>query len=86
MFNASIEITKADRYPNIRLFTTKLIASEVPKEELMGILQPWQVASAGESIIVVNLHNNGKFVLLACTHVTGPLSSFLHDLCIINLF
>ena len=66
MFNASVEIAKADKYPSIRLFTNKLIASEVPKEESMGILQPWQVASAGDTqlyhavatIMVVSLLNS----------------------------
>jgi sialate O-acetylesterase len=45
MFNASIEIDNAYKYPKIRLFTASLAQSYIPQEELMGISLQWSVAS-----------------------------------------
>ncbi|CAI8011165.1 Sialate O-acetylesterase [Geodia barretti] len=45
-FNASEEEALADKYPNIRLFTAALMASDTPVEELLAVEQPWSVASA----------------------------------------
>lgn len=45
MFNASIEIDNANKYPKIRLFTASLEQSYTPQEELMGISLKWSVAS-----------------------------------------
>ncbi len=45
MFNASIEIENAGKYPKVRLFTTARIQSWVPEEELLSIALKWSVAS-----------------------------------------
>ncbi|CAF1151004.1 unnamed protein product [Adineta ricciae] len=46
MFNGSIEIENADKYPKIRLFTASRQQSSTPEEELLAIALPWSVASA----------------------------------------
>jgi sialate O-acetylesterase len=45
MFNASIEIENANKYPKIRLFTASTEQSYVPQEELLSIALKWSVAS-----------------------------------------
>ncbi len=45
MFNASIEIENAYKYPKIRLFTAAPSQSSIPQEELMSIALQWSVAS-----------------------------------------
>jgi sialate O-acetylesterase len=45
MFNASIEIENAYKYPKIRLFTPWPTQSYVPLEELLSIELKWSVAS-----------------------------------------
>ena len=45
MFNATEEIKNASNFPKIRLFTTSLIPSATPVEELLGISSNWSVAS-----------------------------------------
>ncbi len=45
MFNASIEIDNAYKYPKIRLFTASTSQSYVPLEELTSISLQWSVAS-----------------------------------------
>ena len=45
IFNATEEIANAGNFPKIRLFTTSLIESSVPVEELLGINLNWSVAS-----------------------------------------
>jgi sialate O-acetylesterase len=45
MFNASIEIENAYKYPKIRLFTVSNQPSDIPLEELLAIALPWSVAS-----------------------------------------
>jgi sialate O-acetylesterase len=45
MFNATEEIANAGNFPKIRLFTTSLIPSAIPIEELLGIALNWSVAS-----------------------------------------
>jgi sialate O-acetylesterase len=45
MFNASIEIENANKYPKIRLFTASTEQSYIPQEELLGIALKWSVAS-----------------------------------------
>jgi len=45
MFNASIEIENAYKYPKIRLFTASAEQSYVPQEELLSIALQWSVAS-----------------------------------------
>jgi sialate O-acetylesterase len=45
IFNATQEIANAGNYPKIRLFTTALIPSTVPIEELLGMNLNWSVAS-----------------------------------------
>ena len=45
MFNASIEIANANKYPKIRLFTVTVRQAIVPQEELIAIWMPWSVAS-----------------------------------------
>jgi sialate O-acetylesterase len=45
MFNASIEIDNAYKYPKIRLFTASTSQSYVPLEELTSISLNWSVAS-----------------------------------------
>ncbi|CAF1488033.1 unnamed protein product [Adineta ricciae] len=46
IFNGSIEIANADKYPKIRLFTAALKPSAAPIEELLGIEQNWSIPSA----------------------------------------
>ncbi len=45
MFNGSIEIANAGKYPKIRLLTTLHNQSSQPEEELLGIGLNWTVAS-----------------------------------------
>jgi sialate O-acetylesterase len=45
MFNASIEIANANKYPKIRLFTVSVTQAIVPQEELIAIWMPWAVPS-----------------------------------------
>jgi sialate O-acetylesterase len=45
MFNASIEIDNAYKYPKIRLFTATPSQSYTPQEELLAISLKWSVAS-----------------------------------------
>ena len=45
-YNASEEEARADSYPNIRLFTAALMASDTPQQELLAVEQPWSVASS----------------------------------------
>lgn len=45
MFNASIEIENAYKYPKVRLFTVTPTQSYTPQEEVMGISLSWSVAS-----------------------------------------
>ncbi len=45
MFNASIEIDNAYKYPKVRLFTATPSQSYIPQEELMSIELHWSVAS-----------------------------------------
>jgi sialate O-acetylesterase len=45
MFNASVEIENAYKYPKIRLFTAAKVQSHVPLEELAVIGLNWSVAS-----------------------------------------
>ncbi len=45
MFNASIEIENANKYPKIRLFTAAAQQSYVPQEELLALALKWSVAS-----------------------------------------
>ena len=48
VFNASEEEALADKYPNIRLFTAALKASDTPVQELLAVEQPWSVASSSK--------------------------------------
>lgn len=45
MFNASIEIANANKYPKIRLFTVRDTFSFTPLEELLDIGMNWSAAS-----------------------------------------
>ena len=45
MFNASIEINNANKYPKIRLFTVTPTQSYTPEEEVLGISLAWSIAS-----------------------------------------
>lgn len=45
MYNASEEIAKAVNYPKIRVFTAALKQSPTPVDELLGISEPWSIAS-----------------------------------------
>jgi sialate O-acetylesterase len=45
MFNASIEIENAYKYPKIRLFTVMPTQSYIPEEELIRIALPWSLPS-----------------------------------------
>jgi hypothetical protein len=45
MFNASLEIENAYKYPKIRLFTASPVQSNIPEEELLSIALNWSVAS-----------------------------------------
>ena len=47
MYNAADEVAKAANYPMIRLFTAELKESTTPVDELLGITEPWSVASPG---------------------------------------
>ena len=44
-FNATEEIAAAANFPFIRLFTASLISSNTPQNQLLGIEEPWSVAS-----------------------------------------
>ncbi|UJR38793.1 hypothetical protein I4U23_031458 [Adineta vaga] len=46
IFNGSIEIANANKYPKIRLFTAALKPSATPVEELLGIEQNWSIPSS----------------------------------------
>jgi sialate O-acetylesterase len=45
MFNSSVEIENAGKYPKVRLFTASKQQSPKPEEELLGIGLNWSVAS-----------------------------------------
>jgi sialate O-acetylesterase len=45
IYNATQEIANAANFPKIRIFTTSLIPSATPVEELLGINLNWSVAS-----------------------------------------
>jgi sialate O-acetylesterase len=45
IYNATQEIANAANFPKIRIFTTSLIPSATPVEELLGINLNWAVAS-----------------------------------------
>jgi sialate O-acetylesterase len=45
MFNASIEIENAYKYPKIRLFSASDASAFTPQEELLSIQMPWSVPS-----------------------------------------
>jgi len=45
MFNASVEIENAHKYPKIRLFTAAREQSYTPQEELLSIGLKWSIAS-----------------------------------------
>ena len=45
MFNASIEIANANKYPKIRLFTVSDTQAYTPQEEILAISMKWSVAS-----------------------------------------
>jgi sialate O-acetylesterase len=45
MFNASVEIENAYKYPKIRLFTAARAQSHTPQEELLSVGLKWSVAS-----------------------------------------
>ena len=45
MFNASIEIENAHKYPKVRLFTARTQVAYTPQEELIAIAMNWSVAS-----------------------------------------
>ena len=45
MFNASVEIENANKFPKIRLFTAANEQSDTPQEELLGIALKWSIAS-----------------------------------------
>jgi sialate O-acetylesterase len=46
MFNASVEIENAGKYPKVRLFTASTAQSYMPQEELMSIGLKWSIASS----------------------------------------
>lgn len=54
--NASEAIVEADHYPDIRLFTASLIASDTPLYELQEVMQPWSVASSGKELNLFALY------------------------------
>ena len=62
VFNASEEEALADKYPNIRLFTAALRASDTPVQELLAVEQPWSVASSGKYL---PKHHRLKLFLLS---------------------
>jgi sialate O-acetylesterase len=45
MFNASVEIENANKYPKIRLFTVANTQAGIPQEEIITIAMKWSVAS-----------------------------------------
>jgi sialate O-acetylesterase len=45
MFNASIEIENAYKYPKIRLFTPQYYVKDIPQEEIRYIAMNWSIAS-----------------------------------------
>jgi sialate O-acetylesterase len=45
MFNASIEIENAYKYPKIRLFTPQYYVNNVPQDEIRYIAMNWSIAS-----------------------------------------
>ena len=45
MFNASIEIENAHKYPKVRLFTARTEGAYTPQEELIATAMNWSVAS-----------------------------------------
>jgi len=45
IFNGATEIANAGNYPKIRFFSAALRDSASPVEELLGVAQPWSVAS-----------------------------------------
>jgi sialate O-acetylesterase len=45
IYNGTEEIANAGNFPKIRVFTAALIPSEIPVEELLGIVLSWSVAS-----------------------------------------
>ena len=45
IFNASVEIENASKYPKIRLFTSTDAAADTPQEEVPRIGLPWSIAS-----------------------------------------
>lgn len=47
VYNATDEVAKAANYPMIRLFTAQMKESTTPVDELLGITEPWSVASPG---------------------------------------
>ena len=49
MVNASEAFKEADNYPEIRLFTASLVASDTPLYELKEVEQQWSVASSSKS-------------------------------------
>jgi sialate O-acetylesterase len=46
MYNGSVEIANAAKYPKVRLFTAERNTSDTPLDELHGIWLNWSVASA----------------------------------------
>jgi sialate O-acetylesterase len=46
MYNGSVEIANAAKYPKIRLFTAAKQTADSPQEELLGIALNWSLASA----------------------------------------
>lgn len=55
VFNASEEEALADKYPNIRLFTAALVASDTPEQELLAVEQKWSVANSSEFSLSLSL-------------------------------
>ena len=64
-FNAVDEIKDADNYPMIRLFTADLKTATTPQAELLGVEQPWSVASSSEGPI-------------CCHHIVEPFKEWTH--------
>jgi sialate O-acetylesterase len=46
MYNGSVEIENAGKYPKVRLFTAERQQSDSPQEELLSIWLNWSVASS----------------------------------------
>ena len=57
VYNATDEVANAANYPMIRLFTAQLQQSTTPVDELLGITEPWSVASPGWSASVLSCHD-----------------------------